>query len=354
MRRVYFLLFALLFVGTAVHAEGMSGTQKYAWSENGGWINFNPTSGNVEVTDGAMTGYAWSETFGWINLDPANGGVLNDGGGNLSGSAWGEQTGWIDFDGVTIGNDGVFSGYASGSVIGRINFNCATNDSCAGNGDFGVQTDWRRASASSSSTTVTHGNGGGRGAGTALRLATDAWMARNGEEARTDSASDPFTDVPSTHRYRDAILWLASHGIAEGYDDRTYRPEDTINRAEFTKIMIASGGDESGLAECTDGWFPDVPAAQWFTTYVCLARQRGVVDGYPDGWFRPEATINVAEAAKIIVRSSGIGHETVDGDEWYSPYVRALRTRDAYPTEAREADAMTRGQMAFVIWMLNK
>jgi hypothetical protein len=111
---------------------------KFAWAENVGWINFNPSQGpGVTVTDTAVTGMAWGENIGWINLNPTNGGVVNDGRGNLSGYAWGENVGWINLKpangGVIIGSDGKFSGYAWGENIGWINF--STANSC-------VKTSW--------------------------------------------------------------------------------------------------------------------------------------------------------------------------------------------------------------------
>jgi hypothetical protein len=111
---------------------------QYAWGENVGWINFNPSWGpGITVTDTAVTGYAWGENIGWINLSPSNGGVVNDGSGNLSGYAWGENIGWINFGplgGVRIGSDGKFTGYAWGENIGWINF--SSQHSC-------VKTSWR-------------------------------------------------------------------------------------------------------------------------------------------------------------------------------------------------------------------
>ncbi len=100
------LLFAVAFLSigaSAVHASTTSGTisatDKYAWSNVGGWVNFavsstTGTSDQVTVTDSALTGYAWSENDGWINLAPAQGGVKNDGEGNLSGYAWDTGAGW--------------------------------------------------------------------------------------------------------------------------------------------------------------------------------------------------------------------------------------------------------------------
>lgn len=113
-------------------------TNRYAWSENTGWIDFGSIAGNVHVTDSALTGAAYGENIGWIILNPAQGGVLNDGAGNLSGYAWSENTGWVDFSRVTVGSDGVFAGSAYGENIGWITFG-ATNNL--------VSTDWRPTSS---------------------------------------------------------------------------------------------------------------------------------------------------------------------------------------------------------------
>ena len=144
-----FLLLSPVLLVNFVLASGTTGTidstDKYAWSENLGWINFGSTDGNVQVTDSGLSGYAWSENAGWINLNPTNGGVSNDVNGNLSGYAWGENTGWINFDptngGVTIDESGNFSGYAWSENAGWINFNCSNEDSCS-TIDYRVKTDW--------------------------------------------------------------------------------------------------------------------------------------------------------------------------------------------------------------------
>lgn len=115
---------------------------QYAWGENVGWINFNPTTGpGVTVTDTDVTGFAWSENLGWINLNPINGGVINDGNGNLSGSAWAENGGWVNFAptgaGVTIDISGLFHGKAWGENIGWISFESA------GAVPFSLSTSWK-------------------------------------------------------------------------------------------------------------------------------------------------------------------------------------------------------------------
>jgi hypothetical protein len=149
------LLITFVFlVFSFVYSAGIDNTYKYAWGENIGWVNFNPTHGNVDVSDTKITGYAWSENYGWINLSPTNGGVFNDGNGNLSGYAWGENLGWIDFSNVKIDpNTGEFSGYAVVLKDGsKINFDC-TN--CK------VKTKWRKTAPPSGAPPFGGGGVGG-------------------------------------------------------------------------------------------------------------------------------------------------------------------------------------------------
>lgn len=99
----------------------VSATNKYAWGDKSGWINF----GGLTITDSAITGYAWNENYGWINFS-AGTGVANTTAGALSGYAWGQNTGWINFSGVSINCSGKFAGTATGNtVIGTITFDCS-------------------------------------------------------------------------------------------------------------------------------------------------------------------------------------------------------------------------------------
>lgn len=138
----YFFWLLLFFIyPLGALATNMDSVLKYAWGDKVGWINFNPSDGAVTVSDASLSGYAWSSNYGWINLSPTTSGVKNDSQGNLSGQAWSENLGWIDFGGVRI-NDGLFSGTASSTNAGTINFSC---DHCA------VKTAWRKATVSDES-----------------------------------------------------------------------------------------------------------------------------------------------------------------------------------------------------------
>ena len=63
-------------------------------------INFKPNLGNpVHITDTMVTGDIWSENMGWIRFNPGGGygGVTNNTNGILGGYAWGDVAGWINF-----------------------------------------------------------------------------------------------------------------------------------------------------------------------------------------------------------------------------------------------------------------
>jgi hypothetical protein len=132
-------LLALFFIASPLaHAATgtISATDKYAWGNDAGWVNFAPSEATVTVTDAGLSGYAWSSNDGWINLSPTNGGVTNTN-GTLGGFAWDTSAGWISFTGVTIDSTGAFHGEATGASGYAINFDCTNCD---------VQTTWRAIS----------------------------------------------------------------------------------------------------------------------------------------------------------------------------------------------------------------
>lgn len=156
-----------------------------------------------------------------------------------------------------------------------------------------------------------------------------------------------FSDISSSHDNSDAINYMQSENIVQGYNDGTFKPDQTINRAEFTKIIMEAITDKPLTdANC----FSDVKN-EWFAPYVCNAKISNFIDGYADGSFKPAQEINFAEAAKIIVNTFGypVGSDTI----WYKPYVSALSEKSAIPTSIKNFDKkITRGDMAEMIYRL--
>ncbi len=159
-----------------------------------------------------------------------------------------------------------------------------------------------------------------------------------------------FTDVNTSTRYRAAIEALQAKGVLEGYSDGSFKAGNSINRAEFLKIILEARG--TTIAELT-GCFPDVQN-EWFAKYVCTAKKEGIVEGNPDGLYHPERDINFVEAGKILTLAF---KQEVQGNspDWYEPYGRALESSKAIPTTVAKLDAaLTRGEMAEMMWRLDE
>ncbi|MBD3328151.1 hypothetical protein GF340_02485 [Candidatus Peregrinibacteria bacterium] len=136
-----------------------------------------------------------------------------------------------------------------------------------------------------------------------------------------------FDDVGSAHKNFAAINYLFDRGIVAGYPDGSFKPEDTINRVEALKMVtLAADYNENELAEID---FPDVNTDDWYYDYVANGVFKNIVEGYPDGKFRPDNNINVAESLKIVLmafRTNDLSEPDNDPfidvtkDEWYAKY----------------------------------
>lgn len=110
-----------------------------------------------------------------------------------------------------------------------------------------------------------------------------------------------FTDVAADAWYATAVNALASLEIVNGVGDNRFSPERTITRAEFTTMaMRFCDGIPDG-----ENIFSDVDQEDWFYEYVVGSIQYGWINGYPDGTFRPNDTISRAEVTTITNRMLG-------------------------------------------------
>jgi hypothetical protein len=119
----------------------------------------------------------------------------------------------------------------------------------------------------------------------------------------THESAPLFTDVAEEDWFFDFVTKLKNDGIVDGYPDGSFRPNTPINRAEITKIALAAFRPELDLTNTTS--FPDVPLETWFSPFVATAKNYSIVHGYGDGLFRPADSVNRAEAVKILVGAAG-------------------------------------------------
>lgn len=102
-----------------------------------------------------------------------------------------------------------------------------------------------------------------------------------------------------------AIESLVESGIIKGYPDKTFRGNDNITRAEFTKMVVMAFVGNNSMAECT---FSDVNKADWFYSYVSTAAEQGIVNGFEGNIFAPSQNITRQDMAVIINNTiKGVG-----------------------------------------------
>jgi len=157
-----------------------------------------------------------------------------------------------------------------------------------------------------------------------------------------------FSDVTEGVPSYSAVDYLKTNGIVEGYKDNTFRPNNTINRAEFMKIVISSINKTPSGTNC----FKDVND-QWYAPYVCEGKTKGIVSGYKDGTFKPDQEISFSEASKIVVNALDVKKGTEDKDIWYKTYVTGLENKKAIPFSIHGFDQkITRAEMAEIVYRL--
>ncbi len=170
-----------------------------------------------------------------------------------------------------------------------------------------------------------------------------------------------FTDVMSDHVNAEAIGALYYEGIIGGYDDGSFRPDNNINRAEFLVIVSSVVDADFGgmvLGNCCE----DV-AEEWYSAFVCYAKQDGWIKGYSDGSCGPERAITRAEALKIAFEALDYEpclvlevapYDDVALDAWYARYACSARIGGILSKAGmfNAEQELTRGELAQIIYNL--
>jgi len=110
------------------------------------------------------------------------------------------------------------------------------------------------------------------------------------------SRTNSFSDVDSGAWYNTAISTMAAMGIVKGYEDGTFRPNANITRAEFAAIAARFDTTAAQPVYFTDTY------GHWATAEISRAARNGWINGYPDGSFKPNQAITRAEAMALVNR----------------------------------------------------
>ncbi len=128
-------------------------------------------------------------------------------------------------------------------------------------------------------------------------------------------SASAFSDV-SDESLTMSTASLQSFGIINGYPDGTFRPDNLVTRAEFSTMAMAASETNTAITSP----FSDVPSTHWASQAIAGAYSLGYLNGNGDGTFSPDRTITLGEATTIVLRM--LGYSTADvGYSWPDDYV---------------------------------
>jgi hypothetical protein len=166
-----------------------------------------------------------------------------------------------------------------------------------------------------------------------------------------------FTDVPEGSTFYQYVQCLACKGILGGYSDGTFRTNNDVTRGQLSKIVSNAAGFNEAVSGQT---FSDVAPDSPFYAYVERMVSRGIISGYGDGTFRPNANATRGQISKIVANArsytepvSGQTFSDVAPDSPFYAYIERMVSRGIISgygdgTFRPNANA-TRGQTAKIV-----
>lgn len=155
-----------------------------------------------------------------------------------------------------------------------------------------------------------------------------------------------FPDVEGT-KYEEAVEFLSAYGVVNGFPDGTFKPDDPVTRGQISKMITIVLGYEEFTTNMESS-FTDMDG-HWAERYVEVAHAFDIVQGYLDGTFGPDNEITYTEVITMVVRSLGYTDQSLPGSWPYDYLVKAgdLGIVDGIPLAGDQA---TRGDIALMTY----
>lgn len=175
-------------------------------------------------------------------------------------------------------------------------------------------------------------------------------------------ASIQFVDLPPTHTAYPAVQYLVEHNILKGNENNQFLPDAALTRAEALKIALLAHGTNPPPAN-TPLTFTDIETDHWSVPFIKYALEKAIVRGYEDQTFRPNQTVSRAEGIKILLSAFEIKpsptdtntYSDVTADNWFFPYAHYLEQTKLWQTPSplfEPNKPLTRGEMAQLAYQL--
>lgn len=203
-------------------------------------------------------------------------------------------------DAIGIGSETYYAIYKSMSPLNQSNVNTALKNAIALSKPKTKEAfksayekainDEITAISKSQTSNPSGGSAGGGGGGIPLILP---------EKTNPTVIVSGFSDIESVEWAKEAITALANAGVVSGYDDNTFKPQQSIKREEFVKMVISAAKIDLNKAACK---FDDVEQDKWYAQYVNAAFGAGIISGISETEFGIGKGITREDMAVIIAR----------------------------------------------------
>jgi len=169
-----------------------------------------------------------------------------------------------------------------------------------------------------------------------------------------------FLDVSEVHPHFKAISFLKNEGVIQGYPDGSFKPKNDVSRVEVMKFILEGIGTKLKTAQSLP--FKDTEDKAWYSDYLQTGIDLGIIAGYPDGTFKPANTVNKAEFLKMLVSAmdtdidpkiGNLPFKDIDKDSWYAKYIQFAYKKNLIDTNGNmfnPQEEMTREDVAEAIY----
>ena len=153
-----------------------------------------------------------------------------------------------------------------------------------------------------------------------------------------------YPDVEEGTYVSEAVNILSQLDIVNGFTDGTFKPNDTITRAQMAKMVCEMLGYDNVTSSATI--FTDVAKDHWASGYINTANKLDIINGYGDGTFGPEDTVTYEQAVKMVMCALGYGPLAEQKGGYPSGYLAVGSTYDV----TDNVNDSTRGNIAVLIY----
>jgi len=172
--------------------------------------------------------------------------------------------------------------------------------------------------------------------------------------------SQIFSDLEASARNFKAISFLKKYSVIGGYPDGTFKPDNVVSRVEALKFILEAA--KVGLIKGDKLPFRDILAGQWYSDYVATGFKKNIVAGYEDKTFKPSNTVNRVEFLKMLVVAMDFKvnpivtrdpYDDVSKEAWFAAYVKFAKEKNLFDVSGRKfkpQQGMTRAEVAETVY----